>query len=327
MLTSSKNIDENSNCTSKKSKSSGGFTCCVPGCFNNNKRSPELSFYNFPNGKSKESVERRKKWIRLISRVNFTPTISHRVCSEHFSGGKKTYTNNLPTIVPSSQVTKPAKPYNPRPTVKARNRTFVSKKNNANGTTPQSRRRLFSKIKEDANSNLENIDPNDPETMPAAGKQTVEESSVLEEKIALLTKENKRLQAKNEQSNIQVIQLKEEIKHEQNKMSFSVENFKHNDKLIRFYSGLQDYATFKALFDSLGKAVNHLTHVPHHNYRVNTEPKHIPVIFTTSVDTKIIQKHRSRNLNNLIEIPLETPARTANIRSKFAYFLPFYFQM
>ena len=197
MLTSSKNIDENSNCTSKKSKSSGGFTCCVPGCFNNNKRSPELSFYNFPNGKSKESVELRKKWIRLISRVNFTPTIGHRVCSEHFSGGKKTYTNNLPTIVPSSQVTKPAKPCNPRPTVKARNRTFVSKQNNANGTTPQSRRRLFSEIEEDANSNLENIDPNDPETMPAAGKQTVEESSVLEEKIALLTKENKRLQAEN----------------------------------------------------------------------------------------------------------------------------------
>ena len=59
--------------------------------------------------------------------------------------------------------------------------------------------------------------------------------------------------------------------------------------------------------------------MPHHNYRVNTEPKHIPVISTTSVDTKITQKHRSRNLNNLIEIPLETPARTANIRSKFAY--------
>ena len=83
----------------------------------------------------------------------------------------------LPTIVPSSLVTKPAKPYNPRPTVKARNRVFVSKQNNANGTTPQSRRRLFSEFEEDANSNLENIDPNDPETMPAPGKQTVEESS------------------------------------------------------------------------------------------------------------------------------------------------------
>jgi hypothetical protein len=100
LLTGSKNIDENSNCTSKKSKSSGGFTCSIPGCFNNNKRSPELSFYNFANGKSKESVELRKEWISLISRVNFTPTTGHRICSEHFSGGKKTYTNNLPTIEP-----------------------------------------------------------------------------------------------------------------------------------------------------------------------------------------------------------------------------------
>jgi hypothetical protein len=154
--------------------------------------------------------------------------------------------------------------------VKARNRTFVSKKNNPNGTTPESRRRLFSEIEEDANSNLENIDPNDPETMPAAGKQTVEKSSVLEEKITLLTKENKRLQVENEQYNIQVVQLKEEIKHEQNKMSFSVENFKHDDKLIRFYSGLQDYATFKALFDSLGKAVNHLIY-----YGSNTNPDNL----------------------------------------------------
>ena len=34
------------------SKIIGGFTCCVPGCASNNKRNPELSFYNFPNGKS-----------------------------------------------------------------------------------------------------------------------------------------------------------------------------------------------------------------------------------------------------------------------------------
>ena len=30
----------------------GGFICCVPDCFSNSRRNPELSFYNFPNGKS-----------------------------------------------------------------------------------------------------------------------------------------------------------------------------------------------------------------------------------------------------------------------------------
>ena len=57
----------------KKSGGDGGFTCCVPGCFSNKKKNPELPFYNFPNGKSPESQELRKKWIHLISRKNFTP--------------------------------------------------------------------------------------------------------------------------------------------------------------------------------------------------------------------------------------------------------------
>ena len=33
----------------KQSGGHGGFTCCVPGCFSNNKKNPELSFYNFYN--------------------------------------------------------------------------------------------------------------------------------------------------------------------------------------------------------------------------------------------------------------------------------------
>ena len=75
----------------KKSGGDGGFTCCVPGCFNNNKKNPELSFYNCPKGKSPESQELRKKWIHLIYRNNFSPTLGHRVCSQHFPGGRKTY--------------------------------------------------------------------------------------------------------------------------------------------------------------------------------------------------------------------------------------------
>ena len=32
----------------------GGYTCCVPGCFNNSKRHSYLSFYSFPDRKSSE---------------------------------------------------------------------------------------------------------------------------------------------------------------------------------------------------------------------------------------------------------------------------------
>ena len=109
-----------SSISTKQSGGAGGYTCCVPGCSSNNKRNPELSFYNFPNGKSKESIELRKRWINLISRKDFSPTIGHRVCSLHFPGGRKTYMNQLPTIVPKT--TRPT-PTKPRSTVKARNQT------------------------------------------------------------------------------------------------------------------------------------------------------------------------------------------------------------
>lgn len=107
---------------SKKSGGDGGFTCCVPGCFSNNKN-PELSFYNFPHRKSPESQELRKKWIHLICRENFTSTLGHRVCS-HFSGVRKTYMNCLLIIVP-----KTIKPMltTPRLMKKARNRICLSR--------------------------------------------------------------------------------------------------------------------------------------------------------------------------------------------------------
>ena len=77
------------------SAKSGGFTCCVPGCFNNNKRNRNISFYVFP-----QDEKLRKVWHRNISRKGFKPTSGHRLCSEHFEGGKKTYMNNIPTVFP-----------------------------------------------------------------------------------------------------------------------------------------------------------------------------------------------------------------------------------
>ena len=66
----------------------GGITCCVPECFINSLRNPELSCYVIPNGSSKEKQEVRKRWLHLISRKSFHPGPGHRVCSEHFVGGK-----------------------------------------------------------------------------------------------------------------------------------------------------------------------------------------------------------------------------------------------
>ena len=82
----------------------GGFTCCVPGCVSNSVRDTGLSFYIVSNGKNKEKQDLRRRWLFVISRQNIdNPSIGHRVCSKHFVGGRKTYMNNVPTIVPKNK--------------------------------------------------------------------------------------------------------------------------------------------------------------------------------------------------------------------------------
>lgn len=79
-----------------------GFTCCVPGCYNNSHRDRELRFYTFP-----KDITQRELWLKNISRAGvsgcfstFQPTTGHRVCSVHFSGGRKTYNIRVPTLFP-----------------------------------------------------------------------------------------------------------------------------------------------------------------------------------------------------------------------------------
>ncbi|TTL88682.1 THAP domain-containing protein 11 [Bagarius yarrelli] len=79
-----------------------GFTCCVPGCYNNSHRDRELRFYTFP-----KNASQREIWLKNISRAGvsgcfstFQPTTGHRVCSVHFPGGRKTYTIRVPTLFP-----------------------------------------------------------------------------------------------------------------------------------------------------------------------------------------------------------------------------------
>lgn len=74
----------------------------MPGCYNNSQRDRDLRFYTFP-----KDTTQREIWLKNISRSGvkgcfstFQPTTGHRVCSEHFAGGRKTYTIRIPTIFP-----------------------------------------------------------------------------------------------------------------------------------------------------------------------------------------------------------------------------------
>ena len=90
-------------CSSKESfkmasgsSEAGGFTCCVPGCYNNSKKHKgKFSFYNFPGDQTL-----RRQWLHNISRKDFRPTTGHRVCSAQFEGAFKTYQTTVPTVFP-----------------------------------------------------------------------------------------------------------------------------------------------------------------------------------------------------------------------------------
>ncbi len=71
-----------------------------PDRFSNSQKNKELSFDTIANNKNKEKKELRKRWLHMISQQNFTPAPGRRVCSKHFTGGRKTYMNNVPTTVP-----------------------------------------------------------------------------------------------------------------------------------------------------------------------------------------------------------------------------------
>ena len=83
--------------------------CCIPQCHNNNRKNPELSFH-----KIQKNANLKKKWIQLLKRKGVRePGPSHRVCSAHFAEGKKTYSNNIPTVFSTSSNT-PRKSHAPR---------------------------------------------------------------------------------------------------------------------------------------------------------------------------------------------------------------------
>lgn len=198
----------------KPSNNSGGITCCVPQCFNNSKRNSELSFYVIP-----KDPDLRKRWLINISRKNFKPTSSHRVCSAHFEGGKKTYMNNVPTIVPKLTAKTPIKERNTRTSL---------------GMLPQ----IFSPIRQsDDEEEMEEVE------------LTLEQQQAIE--IQSLSNQLRDLMREKEDNEML---LKEKIKSLENELQrnqFTVDRFKHNKYHFKFYTGFESYELFKAVLDFL----------------------------------------------------------------------------
>ena len=83
-----------------------------------------------------------------------------------------------------------------------------------------------------------------------------------------LREENERLRTENDELQKENQHLLEEISDMQQCKYFSIDSVKDNPKLFRFYTGLPDYATFQAIFNSFGSAVETLVY---HGARTNKD--------------------------------------------------------
>ena len=78
-------------------RTKGGTSCCVPGCYNNNKEdSQTVSFHQFPTDRATSRL-----WTTRIGRpADWRPLSSHRICGNHFHGRMKSREHPNPTIFP-----------------------------------------------------------------------------------------------------------------------------------------------------------------------------------------------------------------------------------
>lgn len=196
----------------------GGYTCCVPGCFiNSKKHKGQFSFHVFP-----KDPKLRKKWLLNISRKNFSPTTGHRVCSAHFLGGKKSYQNAVPTVFPLKKSHQRPKPKARRPLIRHKDTTIQNT--------------VMESTQNNGINGVDEEESNEEDKGEGSEIKTVNDLDRLEAtktRIALLEHEKQ--------------QLEQKITMER----FGVERFALSDSDMQFYTGLDNYLQFKALFDFL----------------------------------------------------------------------------
>jgi len=94
----------------RQSKSRGSY-CLAVGCKNTSKENPEIKFYAFP----RKNPKQLKAWVRNVNREGWNrdgslwePGERHRVCQDHFVGGKPDpsplHPDYAPTIFASGDV-------------------------------------------------------------------------------------------------------------------------------------------------------------------------------------------------------------------------------
>ena len=229
---------------SKSMSYRGGRNCCVPHCGNNSRRNHLLSFHRIP----KDGIL-KKKWIKILKAKGLSnPSQNHVVCSAHFSGGKKTYDNNIPSVFDTSKGQK-------------------------------ERRLLIRNVETDKETNTSMAEPVNVEESETPSREitTTKTSSLIQEleetkeryihleaKYDNDMKEMKQcLIQELEETKERYIQLEAKYDNDMKEMKqclFRLERFLSSDTDFRFYTGFPDYTTFKAFFNYLSPECCHLNY-------------------------------------------------------------------
>jgi hypothetical protein len=142
----------------------------------------------------------------------------------HFVEGKKTYTNNIPTV--SATRSKPRK----SPTV----RVTVLNLNTPQCSSSETSRAVRDYADTSTSAVISEINYT---------STVVETINKLKEKMAILETEKLQLQKQHEEG-IEKVQLSE----------FQLERFISSDSDFRLYTGFPNYSSFKAFYDHLSRA-------------------------------------------------------------------------
>lgn len=225
-------------------------SCCAVGCHNKYKKGSGIQFYRFPT-----DSEHRSKWVSAVGRENWEPNQYSWICSEHFVSGSKSNNPLAPNFVPTifKHVNSPSK------------RRMQSRMTSFNRRQEMNRKRRDNEASSSATSSedveLEAIDEsggNSPivheeNTNNVAEVQVAEVQLVSNAVDQLETMKYKTLQKENDQLQEEKNNLRIIYNELKSSVGFMEENFKDDDKKVKYYTGLPSYSVLKALYDYMSE--------------------------------------------------------------------------
>ena len=237
-----------------------GDACIV--CGNSRKKEPLLSYHRFPS-----NPEKRAMWIRELQLSEDQLMVYSRVCSRHFPGGD---TRNKPDLSLGKRFGSPIKKGAPR-TKRANLRQYnkdlqeTLSATSSRSVTPlpsqaplascSSPPPLTSALTVLAGGQLE-VDHELPGEC-----QSGQDTTSVSPSVSTAAEQNlvsTALLARIEALEAENTSLK---KHALSKdANFGMEQIKHDDRLVSFYTGLKSYVVFLAFFQFLGPATNRLNY-------------------------------------------------------------------